>query len=82
MKKMGIKNKVFYVEFNWDFIIKVLCKYKIEVEEFNKFLGMCRDLVFVVDNLVKFSDIVVIVVKSGKKLIKDINFFDVYINED
>lgn len=81
-KKMGIKNKVFYAEFNWDLIIKALRKHKIEVEELNKFPGMRRDLALVVDNSVKFSDIAAIAVKSGKKLIKDINLFDVYINED
>ena len=43
---------------------------------------MRRDLALVVDNSVKFSDIAAIAAKSGKKLIKDINLFDVYINEE
>lgn len=81
-KQMGIRNKVFYADFNWDLIIKALRKHKIEVEELNKFPGMRRDLALVVDNSVKFSDIAAIAAKSGKKLIKDINLFDVYINEE
>jgi phenylalanyl-tRNA synthetase beta chain len=39
-------------------------------------------LALVVDNSVKFSDIAAIAAKSGKKLIKDINLFDVYVNEE
>lgn len=82
VKKMGIRNKAFFADFNWDLIIKALRKHKIEVEELNKFPGMRRDLALVVDNSVKFSDIAAIAAKSGKKLIKDINLFDVYINEE
>lgn len=39
-------------------------------------------MALVIDNSVKFSDIVAIARKVGKKLIKDINLFDVYENEE
>lgn len=81
-KALGIRNKVFQADFNWDLIIKALRKHKIKVEELNKFPSMRRDLALVVDNSVKFSDIAAIAAKSGKKLIKDINLFDVYVNEE
>ena len=43
---------------------------------------MRRDLALVVDKSVKFSDIAAIANKTGKKLLTDINLFDVYTNED
>lgn len=82
VKVMDICGEVFYVDFSWDNLMKVCKKYKLFYEELNKFLSSWRDLALVIDNFVKFSDIVVIVCKVGKKFIKDINFFDVYENEE
>jgi phenylalanyl-tRNA synthetase beta chain len=41
-----------------------------------------RDLALIIENSVKFNDIVAIAKKTGKKLIKEINLFDVYENEE
>ena len=82
LKKMDIKNAVFYAEFNWDTILKALRKSKTVFEELNKFPTVRRDLALVIDNSVKFADIVAIARKAGKKLLKDINLFDVYNDED
>lgn len=82
VKVMDICGEVFYVDFSWDNLMKICKKYKLFYEELNKFLSSWRDLALVIDNFVKFSDIVVIVCKVGKKFIKDINFFDVYENEE
>lgn len=81
LKKMDIKNAVFYAEFNWDSILKALRKHKTTFEELNKFPIVRRDLALVIDNSVKFADIVAIARKAGKKLLKEINLFDVYDDE-
>ena len=39
-------------------------------------------MALVIDNSIKFDDIAAIAKKVGKKLIKDINLFDVYENEE
>ena len=80
-KKMGIKSAVLFAEFNWDVVGKALKKHRIQFKEINKFPSMRRDLALVIDNSVKFDDIVAIAKKHGKKLITDINLFDVYENE-
>ncbi|MDV7395181.1 hypothetical protein RZS08_27590, partial [Arthrospira platensis SPKY1] len=54
---------------------------RVEYQEVNKFPSARRDLAMVIDNSVKFSDIAAIARKIGKKLIRDINLFDVYENE-
>lgn len=82
VKHFDIRNDVYYANFNWDVILKFLAKHKIVFQEINKFPTTRRDLALVVDNSVKFSDIVAIAKKQGKKLIKDVNLFDVYRNDD
>lgn len=81
IKKMDIRTPVFYADFNWDALLKSRKKHKIIFEEINKFPSTRRDLALVVENSIKFQDIVAIARKVGKKLIKDINLFDVYENE-
>lgn len=81
-KKMDIRSNVFYADFNWDVLLKTREKHQILFEEINKFPSTRRDLALVVENSVKFQDIVAIAKKVGKKLIKDINLFDVYQNEE
>ena len=78
---MDIRSNVFYADFNWDLLLKSRKKHNIIFEEINKFPSTRRDLALVVENSVKFQDIVAIARKVGKKLIKDINLFDVYENE-
>lgn len=82
LKKMDIKQEVFYADFNWNALLKSLRKHKIDFVELNKFPSSRRDLALVIDNSVKFEDIVTIANKTGKKLLKEINLFDVYINEE
>jgi phenylalanyl-tRNA synthetase beta chain len=82
LKKMEIKNTVFYAEFNWDAIINALKKHKIEVAELSKFPSIRRDLALVIDNSVNFRDIAEIANKTGKNILKNVNLFNVYENEE
>jgi phenylalanyl-tRNA synthetase beta chain len=82
VKAMDIKGEVFYADIYWGAILKAVRKHKIEYQELNKYPTVRRDLALVIDNSVKFSDIVAIARKHGKKLIRDINLFDVYENEE
>lgn len=79
-KAMGIKNEVFYAVFNWTLIMKALRKHKVQFQQISKFPSVRRDLALIIDNSVKFADITKIAQKTGKKLIKEINLFDVYEN--
>ena len=81
-KSMGIKADVFYADLNWKALIKTLKKQKIHFEQMSKFPVVRRDLALVVENAVKFSDIVQIAKRQGKKLLKSVNLFDVYRSAD
>ncbi|MCB9293069.1 MAG: phenylalanine--tRNA ligase subunit beta [Lewinellaceae bacterium] len=80
-KQMDIRSGVCYADFNWETMLKAVRKHRIEYQELNKYPTVRRDLALVIDNSVNFSDIVALARKVGKKLIQDINLFDVYENE-
>jgi phenylalanyl-tRNA synthetase beta chain len=82
LKKMDIRQPVYYADFKWEALVATLRKHRIEFEELTKYPSVRRDLALVVENSVKFSDIVAIARKAGKKLLKEINLFDVYSNTE
>ena len=77
-KKMGIKTQVYYADFDWNALLKAAKKNSISMAELNRFPTVRRDLALVIGNSVKFADLAALATKVGKKLIKDINLFDVY----
>ncbi|MCB0633297.1 MAG: phenylalanine--tRNA ligase subunit beta [Lewinella sp.] len=82
VKGMDIKQPVFYADFNWNVILKSLQKQKVLMEEISKYPSVRRDLALVVAQSVKFEDIAAIAGKTGKKLLREVNLFDVYENEE
>ena len=82
VKAMGIKSDVYYADINFDALIKASKKHKIAYEALNKFPTVRRDLNLIIDNAVSFNDIVRNARKTIKRNLKDINLFDVYINEE
>jgi len=82
LKKIGIKKAVYYADFNWDAVMKALKKHKIGFEALTKYPTVRRDLALVIEKSVKFDEIAKVARKAGKKLIKDVNLFDVYENEE
>ncbi|MCC6724713.1 MAG: phenylalanine--tRNA ligase subunit beta [Saprospiraceae bacterium] len=80
-KKMGIRGEVFYADLNWDALLAAAKKQSISFVELNKFPTVRRDLAVVIGKSVKFSDLAAVARKAGKKLLKDINLFDVFEDE-
>lgn len=80
-KKMGIKSEVFYADLAWDVLLQAVKKQNITFSELNRFPTVRRDLAVVIGNSVKFSDLAAAAKKVGKKLLKDINLFDVFEDE-
>ena len=80
-KKMGIRGSVFYADLNWDALLQAAKKQSISLTELNKFPTVRRDLALIIGKSVKFADIASVARKTGKKLLKDINLFDVFEDE-
>ncbi len=81
-QQMGIRSEVYFADFNWDAIMVATGKQNVQVTPINKYPTVRRDLALVIEKNVNFSDIVAIGRKVGKKLITDINLFDVYENAE
>jgi phenylalanyl-tRNA synthetase beta chain len=80
-KKMGIRGDVYYADFDWDALYKAVKNQNISFAELNKFPSVRRDLALVIGNSVKFADLAALARKVGKKLLKDVNLFDVFEDE-
>lgn len=80
--QFGVKKPVYLAVFDWENILLFLSKKNISLEDITRFPSMRRDLALVVDKQIKMSQIEQIAKKVDKKLLKKINLFDVYENED
>lgn len=76
-KHFDIKQEVFYAEFQWDIILKVLSN-KIKFTPIAKYPEVRRDFALLVDTNVAFDSIYKIAIQTEKSLLKNINLFDVY----
>ena len=77
LKHFDIKQDVFYAEFNWDLVIKLLSN-KIKFTSIPKYPEVRRDFALLIDSTVTFDSIYKVARQSEKLLLKDINLFDVY----
>lgn len=79
---MGIKQEVFYADFDFDTILQVLKKHKMKYQPMSKYPAVRRDLALVLDKSVGYNEILGIAVKTGGKQLQTTNLFDVYENEE
>lgn len=80
LKNFDIKQNVFYADFRWDAILKVLST-KIKFTDIAKFPEVRRDLALLVDEQVTFEQIFNIAKLTEKSLLTNISLFDVYQGE-
>lgn len=78
LKKTDINNPVFYALFNFDLILQLVQKNKITYQEVSKFPSVRRDLSMLVDTAVTFNQLKQIAQKTERKLLKEVDVFDVY----
>jgi phenylalanyl-tRNA synthetase beta chain len=80
LKKTGIKQDVYYADIDLDAVLKGFDN-KIIFSEISKFPEVRRDLALVLDKKVSFDEISKLANKTERKLLKDINVFDVFEGE-
>ncbi len=78
LKKVDVDREVFYADFNFDMILKLVRKNKIVYEDVSKFPAVRRDLSMLIDKSVTFGQLKQIAQKTERKLLQDVNVFDVY----
>ncbi|MBY0425187.1 MAG: phenylalanine--tRNA ligase subunit beta, partial [Cytophagales bacterium] len=77
LKAFDIRQDVFYVNLDVERLIKLYSD-RVEYTEIPKFPEVRRDLSLVLDKSIKFEDLERIARQAERKLLKDINVFDVY----
>jgi len=77
LKHFDIKQEVFYADFNWNLILKLIGS-KIKFTDIPKYPEVRRDLALLVDENVTFDSIYTIARQTEKSLLKEVNLFDVY----
>ena len=77
-KQLDIKQEVYYMEMNFDLLVKSTKKHRIQVEELSKFPEVKRDLALLVDKSVTFAALREVALATERKLLKRVSLFDVY----
>ena len=77
-KKFDIKQEVYFAEVDFDQLVKMTKKAKVQFKELSKFPEVKRDLALLVNKNVTFSQLRSIAFAAEKKLLKSVSLFDVY----
>jgi phenylalanyl-tRNA synthetase beta chain len=78
LKKADADKDVFYADFSFDQVMQLVKKNKIVYQDISKFPAVKRDLSMLIDKSVSFGQLKQIAQRTERKLLKDINVFDVY----
>jgi phenylalanyl-tRNA synthetase beta chain len=78
LKYFGIKQEVIYVDFNWDNVLRISSSKGIKIKVLPKYQAVRRDLSLLLDSTVTFAEIYNLAFQSERKLLKEVDLFDVY----
>ncbi|MCR4765411.1 MAG: phenylalanine--tRNA ligase subunit beta [Bacteroidaceae bacterium] len=78
LKQFDIDNAVYFADINWIEVMRSIRSNKISFKELPKFPSVRRDLALLVDKNIQFAQIEKLVFDADRKLIKNVNLFDVY----
>lgn len=77
LKYFDIKQDVFYADFNWNLILKMISN-KLKFQDIPKYPEVRRDLSLLLDQNITFDKLYAVARQTEKTMLKDINLFDVY----
>ncbi len=78
LKAFDIDNPVYYADLDWNMLLRLHKQYKPVINDLPKFPEVKRDFALLVDKSVKFADLAQAAMAAEKKLLKQVNLFDVY----
>ena len=77
LAKFEIEQETFYAEFDWQLLLENMQK-NISYKQPAKYPVVRRDLALLLDENITYKQLVDLAFKTEKKILKDINIFDVY----
>jgi len=78
LRMMDCKQEVFFIDIDWDLLLKSYPTKEITYREVAKYPAVRRDLALVLSSDVSFAQIEAVAMASEKKLLKQVSLFDVY----
>ena len=78
LKQADIATDVFYADIHWNAVTKAVRGKEVLFHEISKYPAVSRDLALLVDKSVEFEAIANIAKQTEKKLLKNVELFDVY----
>lgn len=78
LKEFGINQEVLFADFHWDQVLEAVKNQRKEFRPISKFQAVRRDFALLLDSSVTFEEIYNIARQTERKLLKDVNLFDVY----
>jgi phenylalanyl-tRNA synthetase beta chain len=77
-RKFDINAEVYFAELNWNALMKEHKNVSVKYGEITKFPSVRRDLALLIDKSTSFAEIEKAAYQADKKLLKEVNLFDVY----
>ena len=77
-RKFGIDNAVYCAAFDWQKLVRIYAAVRTEYREVPKFPSVRRDLSLLIDRSISFESIRMAATQAERKLLREINLFDVY----
>ena len=81
LKLFGIKQEVLFADFNWNNVIANVGRKEVKISELPKYPEVKRDLALLLDDDVDFIDLYNFSFQSERKLLKNVDLFDVYMGD-
>lgn len=81
LKTTDIEQDVYYAEFSWETILKIVKNHTIGYTPMPKFPAVKRDLALLLDKKVTFKEVKDLALRTEKNILKSVSLFDVYEGE-
>lgn len=81
LKTTDIDQDVYFAEFSWENILKIVKNHTIGYTPMPKFPAVKRDLALLLDKKVTFKEVKDLALRTEKSLLKSVSLFDVYEGE-
>ena len=78
LKEFGIKQEVLFANINWETTLNTCNNSQLKISELPKYPAVKRDFALLVDKETSFKELYNIAFQSEKKLLKEVDLFDVY----
>ncbi len=77
-----IQQEILFADIDWDAVLQIIGKTSFSPQDIPRFPGVRRDFALLLDKHIQFSQIEAIARNTDKKLLEEINLFDVYEGEN